>query len=534
MKISRIIDIFLSVVIGIAGIIYLYNKYSGQLPRKADSDQWQKLNLILKHIEKNYVDTLDYNKMTEAAIVAALEKLDPHSVYIPPVKLEEMEQELEGNFDGIGIQFNVPNDTVVVLEVISGGPSEKAGLKQGDRIVKVGDKVIAGVNFPQDSMVRRMKGKAGTEVDILVKRGGEEIPFKVTRGKIPVHCVDAAFMVDSTTGYIRLAKFTRTTFMEVTAASGELLKQGMTHLIFDLRGNSGGFFDQSLLLSNMFLEKGREIVYIKGLHREKETYTADGTGSMLNVKLSVLIDESSASSSEIFAGAIQDNDRGLIYGRRSFGKGLVQEPLHFTDNSAIRLTVARFHTPSGRCIQKSYEDYDMDIYNRFAHGELYNRDSIKVDTSDVYFTVSGRKVYGGGGIIPDVFVPIDTTTVTDFYYACSKKATPMRFAASMYDKYTTALSSIDDFDKLLEFLDKLNIKSRFIDYAYRVDGISIKKGEWEASEPYLMPLLRAMIGRYSKLSNNAFQKLYMDVDEVCKEVMRQNAEEVMNLNSIEQ
>ena len=309
-----------------------YNAYTQRKNLiNVQNNQWRKLNLILDKIDKNYVDTINREDLTDAAITAALAALDPHSVYMPPVELDQAETDLAGNFDGIGIQFNVPNDTAIVLEVIPGGPSEKVGLQQGDRILKVDDKVIAGVKFPQDSMVRRMKGPAGTKVTITVGRGKEEIPFEITRGKIPVHCVDAAFMVSDSTGYIKLAKFSRTTFSEVYDACVSLYDQGMRRLIFDLRDNTGGYFDQALLLSNMFLEKGDEIVYMEGLHRKKEEYKADGGGIMRNMKLTVLINESSASSSEIFAGAIQDNDRGVIMGRRSFGKGLVQEPIYFSD-----------------------------------------------------------------------------------------------------------------------------------------------------------------------------------------------------------
>ena len=319
-----------------------------------DYDRWRKLNLILQEVQKNYVDTIDMVAMTDAAVVAALAELDPHSVYLPPVELTESETELAGNFEGIGIQFNVPNDTAIVLSVIPGGPSEKAGLTQGDRIVLVNERTIAGNKTPQDSMVRMMKGPSGSKVKITVNRDGTLIPFEITRDKIPVNCVDAAFMADETTGYIKLSKFTRTTYKEVSLAALDLLGQGMTRLIFDLRDNTGGYFDQALLLSNMFLERGDMIVYMEGMNRGREDFDADGRGLLKNIGISVLIDEGSASSSEIFAGAIQDNDRGVIVGRRSFGKGLVQEPINFSDGSGVRLTVARFHTPSGRCIQIPY------------------------------------------------------------------------------------------------------------------------------------------------------------------------------------
>ena len=342
-----------NVIVALLGVILgvlITNVAFKILPEKkfdGDYDRWRKLNLILQEVQKNYVDTIDMVSMTDAAVEAALAELDPHSVYLPPVELTESETELAGNFEGIGIQFNVPNDTAIVLSVIPGGPSEKAGLNQGDRIVFVNDRTIAGNKTPQDSMVRMMKGPSGSKVKITVNRDGTLIPFEITRDKIPVNCVDAAFMIDGTTGYIKLSKFTRTTFKEVSEASEKLLKQGMERLLFDLRDNTGGYFDQALLLSNMFLEKGDMIVYMEGLHRPRQDFDADGRGQLRDVEISVLIDEGTASSSEIFAGAIQDNDRGVIVGRRSFGKGLVQEPINFSDGSGVRLTVARFHTPSG-------------------------------------------------------------------------------------------------------------------------------------------------------------------------------------------
>ena len=490
---------------------------------------WRKLNLILDQIDKNYVDTIDVGKITDAAITAALAELDPHSVYMPPVELTEAETDLAGNFDGIGIQFNVPNDTAIVLEVIPGGPSEKVGLQKGDRILKVGDKDIAGVKFPQDSMVRRMKGPAGTKVTITVGRGNEMIPFEITRGKIPVHCVDASFMINDTTGYIKLSKFTRTTFSEVSQASIGLLGKGMKKLIFDLRDNTGGYFDQALLLSDMFLKKGDEIVYMQGLHRKKDEYKADGKGIMQDISLTVLINESTASSSEIFAGAIQDNDRGVIMGRRSFGKGLVQEPVYFSDGSGVRLTVARFYTPSGRCIQKPYsEDYQYDIYKRYADGEMYDADSIKVDSTAAYKTVAGRTVYGGGGIIPDVFVPVDTTRATKFFIACNKKATQMRFASAMFDKYKGRLSEIDSDTELGRFLDNLNLPAAFREYASAKDGITCTQKEWEETSEYLLPQLRALVGRYSKLGENAFYKMYLNVDPTLKKAIESDSRNLLH------
>lgn len=489
-----------------------------------DYNRWRKLNLILQEVQNNYVDTIDMEGMTDAAVVAALAELDPHSVYLPPVELTESETELAGNFEGIGITFNVPNDTAVVLNPITGGPSEKAGLMQGDRIVRVDDKDIAGVKMPQDSMIRLMKGPKGSKVRITVSRGGTLIPFDIIRDKIPVNCVDASFMLNDTTGYIKLSKFTRTTYKEFTEAAESLVDKGMTRLIFDLRDNSGGYFDQSWKLANEFLERGDEVVYMEGLHRPRQDFDADGRGSLKNVLLSVLIDEGTASSSEIFSGAIQDNDRGVIVGRRSFGKGLVQEPVNFTDGSGIRLTVSRFYTPSGRCIQKPYDkDYAYDIYERYAHGEMTSADSMKVDTTAVFYTVKGRRVYGGGGIIPDVFVPMDTTKATTFFINCNKKATQMRFAQSMFDKYRGTLAGINDFDRLDKWLDEVGLASQFLEYASRVDGLKPEEEEWAETESYMMPQLKALVGRFSKLGDEAFYRFYLPIDDTIQAAMKNSS-----------
>jgi len=518
---NSVVIALLGVAVGVlatllSGKIYEKKKFDG------DYNRWRKLNLILQEVQKNYVDTIDMAAMTDAAVVAALSELDPHSVYLPPVELTESEEELSGNFEGIGITFNVPNDTAVVLNTIQGGPSEKAGLTQGDRIVRVNDKNVAGVRIPQDSLIKLMRGPSGTKVRITVERGGEMIPFDIVRDRIPVHCVDASFMIDGSTGYIKLSKFTRTTFKEFRAATSSLIEQGMTKLVFDLRDNTGGYFDQALLLSNEFLEDGDDVVYMEGLHRPRQDYRADGRGRLKDIELVVLINEGTASSSEIFAGAIQDNDRGVIVGRRSFGKGLVQEPVNFTDGSGIRLTVARFHTPSGRCIQKPYDkNYQYDIYERYAHGEMTSADSMKVDTTAVYYTVRGRRVYGGGGIIPDRFVPMDTTRATDFYISCNKKATSVRFASWMFDRYRSQLSEIDDFDRLESYLESVSLDRQFLDYAARVDGIRPKAGEWEESKEYMTPQIKALVGRYSKLGDEAFYRFYIPVDDTIQTALKQ-------------
>ena len=296
---------------------------------------------------------------------------------------------------------------------------------------------------------------------------------------------------------------------------------GMEHLIVDLRNNTGGYFDQALLLSNEFLQKGDEVVYMEGRERAREDFKADGRGALKDVRLSVLIDEASASSSEIFSGAIQDNDRGVIVGRRSFGKGLVQEPINFTDGSGIRLTVARFYTPSGRCIQKPYDKgYEYDIYERYAHGEMTSADSMKVDTTSVFYTMKGRRVYGGGGIIPDVFVPMDTTKATKFFVQCNKKATTVRFASAMFDKYKGELADIDDFDRLKTYLNSLALDQQFLDFASKVDGIKAEKGEWENSKEYMMPQINALVGRYSRLDDEAFHRFYLPIDDTIQAALK--------------
>ena len=513
----------LGIAVGVLATTLVVRLDANRRELRTKYSDWRKLNLILSSLDDNYVDTVDRKAVTDAAITAVLGALDPHSVYMPPVQLEESESELQGNFDGIGIQFNVPNDTAVVLEVIPGGPSEKIGLQPGDRLLKVDGVDIAGVKFPQDSMVRRMRGPAGTKVTIIVARGGDKIPFEITRGKIPLHSVDAAFMVDDTTAYLRLSKFARTTAAEVSQRLAAL--PNMKRLIFDLRDNTGGYFDQALLLSDFFLPKGASVVYIEGLHRSRKEYRADGKGQYQDVNLVLLVDEGSASSSEIVAGAIQDNDRGVIVGRRTFGKGLVQEPLYFTDGSGVRLTVARYYTPSGRCIQKPYtseDDYAYDLYHRYAGGEMLSADSIKVDTSAVYYTVGGRKVYGGGGIVPDVFVPIDTTRVSAFYQACGRKATPMRFASAWFDAHKAELQEIATYDALTRYLDGAGLEKAFLAFAYKKDGIRPSSArEWAVEKPYLMTQVRALVGRYSKLGDDAFYHIYLAVDNVFEAAMKE-------------
>ena len=485
------------------------------------SGSWYKLDMVLDIVAQKYVDEVDPEEVTDAALSAALLSLDPHSVYMPPVELDEAESQLAGDFEGIGIQFNVPNDTATVLEVISGGPSEKAGLLPGDRILKVDERAIAGKRFPQDSMVRLMKGPSGTRVTLTIDRQGTVFPVEIKRGKIPLHSVDASFMINDRTGYIRLSKFSMSTYRDFVEAFGPLLESGMQKLIIDLRDNVGGYMDQAIYLAQELLPAGEMIVYTEGRKFPREEIHSEGKGRLQDVELVVLINEFSASASEILAGAVQDNDRGLIVGRRSFGKGLVQEPVYFTDGSGIRLTVARYYTPSGRCIQKPFtDDYEYEAYDRYnLGGEAYSGEGLTVDSTQVYKTRLGRTVYGGGAIIPDIIVPVDTTRATQFYIACNRKSTQMRYAAWVFDKHPKALAAIDSYPAMDQFLESLDLPSAFPAFARNRDSIELKEGEWAETAPYLLPQLRALIARYSKLGENAFYKYYLEIDDVLKKAI---------------
>ena len=508
----QLVQVLLGVVIGALVTLSVVKYRENRHFLRLKEGDWSKVNLVLDMVQKNYVDSVDEGAVTDAAVAGILSKLDPHSVYMPPVQLSAAQEDLSGKFEGIGIQFNVPNDTAIVLEVIAGGPSEKAGLMVGDRLLKVDDQLIAGVRFPQDSMVGRMKGPSGTKVTITVKRGKEEIPFKIVRGKIPVRSVDANFIVRDGVGYIRLTKFSRSTFSEFQEASDYLMDRGMEHLVLDLRDNTGGYMDQALLICNEFLERGDVILFIKGRGQVKDLYRADGRGRLKGVGLTVLINENTASASEIFAGAIQDNDRGQVIGRRSFGKGLVQEEYDFSDKSGLRLTVARYYTPSGRCIQKPYEDYENDMYNRYVDGEVFNAESVKLDTNDIHYTRNGRVVYGGGGIMPDVFVPMDTTRASVFFQQCNRKATQMRYASWVFDRYRERLLAIEKYPEMDFFLKEANVAEGFRKFASREDGITASQAEWESTKPYLVPQLEALVSRYSKLGENAYYRYYLPVD----------------------
>lgn len=477
-----------------------YGKYSSN---KVTSHNWDKISLVLQQIEKNYVDSIDYDAISEKIIPEILKELDPHSVYLPPEELKEADEGLQGNFDGIGITFNVPSDTLVVISVLAGGPSEKVGLVAGDRIVEIDGRNVAGVKFPQDSMMKMLRGTSGTKVNIKVRRDGELVDFQIIRGKIPIKSVDVAYMLNDTTGYIKLSKFSKSSYLEFLQSTVKLRAAGMKKLVFDLRDNPGGYLDQALYLSNEFLKKDQIIVYMQGLHRERQDFKASGNGLCQDLELVVLINENSASSSEIFAGAIQDNNRGLIVGRRSYGKGLVQEPIYFSDNSGIRLTVAKYYTPTGRYIQKPYEkgddtSYNEDIVERYIHGEMMEKDSIPSS---------------GGGIIPDVFVPVDTVGVTDLLVKINRQSAQMKFSIRMADRYRKELQAIENLEELNILMDSMNLEREFKNYL-RDNSIRVVESQWKISEDIIMTQIRAMIGRYSKLEDEAFYPIFAEIDNV--------------------
>lgn len=479
--------------------------------RKSTGD-WAKIELILNTVTEKYVDSLNRKDITERILPAIMAELDPHSVYLPPEDLKDADEMLQGEFYGIGIMFTVPEDTAIVNSVIVGGPSEKAGLQPGDRIIAVDTVPIAGVNMPQNDMVRKMRGKKGTKVRLDILREGDTVTFDIKRDRISEKSVDVAFMMNDTTGYVKLSKFSRSSYSEFRKAVDRLRGEGMRKLIFDLRDNGGGFMDQAILMSNEFFDKGTLMVYVEGAHYSREDIHADGRGSCMDLELAVLVNENSASSSEIFAGAIQDNDRGTIYGLRTFGKGLVQEPMYFSDGSGIRLTVARYHTPSGRCIQKPYgDDYGFDIYQRYHSGEMISADSIKVNDSLKFSTAAGRTVYGGGGIIPDVFVPIDTTGYTDFLGLCNRKGLQFKFAYQLCDsrrRESRAVLTMDDLDR---WVAGMNLREEFTAFAGK-NGVAVKPGEWEISGGIILTQLKAMIARYTPLDDSGFYPIWLTLD----------------------
>lgn len=465
------IIIAVSIVVGILIGTFYANHFTGNRLGIINTSS-NKLNALLRIIDDQYVDTVNMTDLVEKAMPQILSELDPHSTYIPAKDLEATNSELEGSFSGIGIQFTIREDTIHVNNVIQGGPSEKVGLMAGDRIIAVDDSAFVGKIVNNSSAMKKLKGPKGSKVKLGVFRPGEKetLNFTVVRGDIPVNSVDAAYMVNDKFGYIKINKFGRTTHAEMLMAIAKLSQSNCQGLIIDLRQNTGGYMEAAQIIANEFLPKGKLIVYSEGRKFQRTEAYANGTGSCQKTPLVILTDEGSASASEILAGAIQDNDRGTIIGRRSYGKGLVQQPIEFSDHSAIRLTVARYYTPSGRCIQKPYENgndlnYEMDIYKRYEHGEFFSQDSIKLNKDMVYTTGLGRPVYGGGGIMPDIFVPQDTTGVTSYYTMVVNKELPVLFSFQYTDQNRSILQKYDNEQSLLKYIKTQGIVEKFVRYA---------------------------------------------------------------------
>lgn len=464
-------------------------------------DRYDKLNDVINYIYDSYVDTVSRQFLTDEAIRNMLKNLDPHSSYIPASDFRRLNDPLMGSFEGIGIEFNMIKDTVVVIQPIAGGPSERAGLMPGDRIVKVEDSVIAGVNMSTADVVGMLMGKKGTNVNVSIFRLGvpELIEFALTRDKIPTFSMDIAYMVDPVTGYLKLNRFSATTYQEFVAGTEKLLQEGMQQMILDLRGNTGGFLDAAIMLADELLEPGKLIVYTDGRKRSRNYARARRTGIMETQPLIILIDEWSASASEIIAGAVQDNDRGLIAGRRSFGKGLVQEQIQLADGSALRLTVARYYTPTGRSIQNPYDNgddtYFDDFMERFHRGEMLSPDSIKFDDSLRFETPAGRIVYGGGGIMPDVFVPLSTNNNTSFFNLVSNRGHIYSFAFNYADRNRTRLERYKD---AAGFVSDFELpKPAYNDFLsfVRDQGTNIPEKINSESEAMIKNHLKAYIGR---------------------------------------
>jgi len=475
-----------------------------------------KVDELLSIIKSQYVDTVNIKRITEELMTETASKLDPHSVYIPAADLADVNSELEGSFSGIGVQFNIQNDTVMIIAVISGGPSEKVGLVAGDRIVQVNDSVFVGKKVTNEKVMKKLKGKAGTQVKLGIRRHGtkEILHYSITRGEIPVNSVDIAYMIEPQVGFIKVSKFAATTYSEFLDAIAKLRTQGAKKYIIDLRENSGGYMEQAINMVNEFLPAGRMIVYSQGKAYPRFEAKSDGKGSCINLPIVVLIDEFSASASEIFSGAIQDNDRGMIVGRRSFGKGLVQQQITLSDKSAIRLTVARYYTPSGRSIQKPYikgkaEDYEMDILNRYKHGELDSKDSIHVAKKLKYKTVSGRIVYGGGGIMPDIFVPRDTTEYTPYLNKVINYGYLYQFAFQYSDKNREKLKVIKTWQKMSDYLDNQNILSDFVSFATS-KGVAANQRQIMISKRFLLTQLKGYISRNILGDSGFYPLIYKD------------------------
>lgn len=524
--------IFLPVLLALAIVLGMWiNSFFNRKPvvlGKQDtfaSIQGSKLDLILNMINYSYVDTVDIKKIEESAIPLLIKDLDPHTVYIPAKDMQRVNEEMVGNFGGIGVQFYKYRDTVTVVKVVPGGPSERAGLKDGDRIVKVGDSVVAGRNMNTDDIMKMMRGEIDTEVELTIVRRGIPKSFvkKVVRGSIPIKSVDVAYMVNDTTGLIKVKTFGMNTYDEFMQALEKLSAQGMRRVIVDLRDNEGGILPIAIRMINEFLPEGKLILYTQGKASPRMDYNSNGKGKYQQLPLEVLINEFSASASEIFAGAIQDNDRGMIIGRRSFGKGLVQEQRVLPDGSALRLTIARYYIPSGRSIQKPYdqgkEKYYSDIYERLLHGEFGQKDSIHFDENLKFKTVGGRTVYGGGGVMPDIFVPADTLGYSEYWNEVSRKRQLLyEYTFDFMDQHRAEMANIKDYKQLLKYLSRFDLVDEMADYAAKY-GVKRDPKGIRTSYAILDNTIKAFIGRHV-LDDDGFFPIYYRDDVTIKEAVQ--------------
>lgn len=475
-----------------------------------------KLSNIIQLIESAYVDTVNTDEIVENSIPALLENLDPHSTYIPARDMQEVEEEMQGNFSGIGVQFSIQEDTIMIIDVISGGPSSKLGILAGDRIVQINDSLVAGTGIKNEKVLKLLRGKKGTNVKVGIQRKGfrNRLDFDITRGEIPIYSVDVSYMIDDQTGFIKVSRFAEQTYQEFNKAMEQLDKAGASRIIVDLRGNPGGYLAAVIKMVNDFLEKGETILYTQGKSQPKKVYTANARNAWAGKSLYLLIDEFSASASEIFAGAIQDNDRGIVIGRRSFGKGLVQEQIPFSDGSAIRLTVARYYTPSGRSIQKSYQEgnekYFEDLFARMEHGEFSSADSIHFADSLRYQTKKGRTVYGGGGIMPDFFVPADTTGNSTYFEKIYQKQLVYQYAFQYSDQHRESLKKMKQAAEIATYLDNQGILDSFVRYAAS-KGVPADQNGLKLSGHIISTQLKAYIAR-NILGEEGFYPIIQQID----------------------
>ncbi|HEY5471488.1 MAG TPA: S41 family peptidase [Bacteroidales bacterium] len=517
-KRSVFLPVMLAIALALGILIGKYLPGDNNLPPHSNiRTRNDKLTNILNIIETNYVDSVNRNDLVEAAIPAILKKLDPHSVYIPAKDLVRVNEPLQGNFDGIGISFNMLTDTILVISTIPGGPSEKLGLLPGDKILYVNDSLVAGKHISDEKVMGMLKGPRGTVVKIKILRFGQAqlLPFEITRDKIPMYSVDVDYMVNENTGYIKINTFAMTTFDDFMKGLRELKSKGMTKLILDLRGNSGGIMEAAIQIANQFLKEGQLIVYTKGRAQPRSDARATGKGEFETGELVVLIDEWSASASEILAGAIQDNDRGTLIGRRSFGKGLVQEPIPFADGSGMRLTIARYYTPTGRSIQKPYTDlekYYDDLNTRFTHGEFEVSDSIHFSDSLKFTTPGGRVVYGGGGIMPDKFVPVDTSGISPYFIKV--RSLIYRYSLKYTENNRESLKKYSEAGELEKFLDKQSLLDQFTQYA-SANGVKKDPAGLKISGDIIHTQIKAYIAR-NILDNKGFYPIWEEIDTTLK------------------